>query len=108
MSAATRIFLRDGSASGSHRTRRTNPRGCRAGRRGGRSALEALAHLAGDVAHAALDRAQAAGLALALLLAGADEDERTAGDRADHDRRRGALPVARIAHRGQLPVPEVV
>ena len=71
------------------------------------SAIQAPRQVPGHVAHAALKRAQAANLSL-LLLARAHHHQRPRGRPADHDRRHGPAPVARVAHGRQLPVGQLV
>jgi poly(3-hydroxybutyrate) depolymerase len=70
-------------------------------------AAQALLDVVRHTADRLLERLEAGGLALLLLLAGPHEDESAGGNAADHDRGGGARPVARVAHGGQLPVGEL-
>ena len=73
---------------------------------GGWAALapQALLDVVRDAADRLLERVQARGVTLLLLLAGSDQHEPAGGHAAHHDRGGRARPVARVAHRGQLPV----
>ena len=71
-------------------------------------AAQALLKVAGHVAQALLERGEAAGLLAPVALAGADQDERPGRGGTDDGRGHRAAPVARVAHRLELELGQLV